>query len=177
MGGFSLIELVVTTAIFLVVTSVVLINYPKFQNTSSLVLLSQEVALSIREAQVFGLSSAQESSAGVVGHGVYFASGDATSFILFGDQNGDKKYDGTLACTGECLERFSLKQGFAISKVQIDGEDVPEAHIVFTRPDPEPTIRSDVSSGHDAAITLRGPDGTGKRIEVTATGQIAVYNE
>ncbi|MBI5140304.1 MAG: type II secretion system protein [Candidatus Vogelbacteria bacterium] len=55
-SGFTLIELLVTISIFLIVTVVTLANFPQFSNKLSLDLLAEDIALSIKQAQVFGSS-------------------------------------------------------------------------------------------------------------------------
>lgn len=55
-SGFTLIELLVTISIFIIVTSITLANFPQFSNKLSLDLLAEDIALSIKQAQVFGSS-------------------------------------------------------------------------------------------------------------------------
>lgn len=54
--GFSLVELMVTITIFIMITSITLTNYPRFSNKLSLDLLAQDIALSVRQAQISGAS-------------------------------------------------------------------------------------------------------------------------
>ena len=58
--GFTLIELMVTLAIFTIMTSVIMANYPGFNNKIALEVLAQDIALSIRQAQVYGISVRQQ---------------------------------------------------------------------------------------------------------------------
>ncbi|PIR44667.1 MAG: hypothetical protein COV10_03530 [Candidatus Vogelbacteria bacterium CG10_big_fil_rev_8_21_14_0_10_51_16] len=55
-SGFTLLELMVTLAIFTIMTSAILANYPRFNNKIALEVLAQNVALAVRQAQVFGIS-------------------------------------------------------------------------------------------------------------------------
>ncbi len=64
-GGFSLIELMVTITIFVMVTSITLTSYPKFSNKLSLDLLAQDIALSLRQAQISGSSVLGARNAGL----------------------------------------------------------------------------------------------------------------
>lgn len=52
--GFTLLELIVVMAIFLIITAVVVADIPNFRNKSSLDLIISEVATYIRSAQVYG---------------------------------------------------------------------------------------------------------------------------
>ena len=51
-SGFTLIELVVVMGIMGVMSSIILYNYAGFKSTASLDNLSQDIALSVREAQI-----------------------------------------------------------------------------------------------------------------------------
>ena len=53
-GGFTLVELLVSISIFFIVTAVVLTNYPRFGSNLAIETLTQDIALTIRQAQVFG---------------------------------------------------------------------------------------------------------------------------
>lgn len=71
-GGFSVVELVVASAIFMVVTTVVVANYPRANSRLSLNMLAQDIAIVIREAQVYGTSIINSDDGSVAGsYGVY----------------------------------------------------------------------------------------------------------
>ena len=72
--GFTLIELLVTVSMFIIITSVVLVNFPSFSSKISLDNLAHEVALAVRQAQVFGVSSREFGvGSGIFPtHGVHF---------------------------------------------------------------------------------------------------------
>ena len=53
-AGFTMVEMLVVIAIFGIVTTILLFNLPTFRNQASLDLVAQEVAITIRGAQVFG---------------------------------------------------------------------------------------------------------------------------
>ena len=55
-GGFTIIELLVTVAIFSIITSVLLVNYPKFSSRILLENVAHDIGLSVRQAQTFGLN-------------------------------------------------------------------------------------------------------------------------
>lgn len=112
--GFSLIELMVTITIFVIITSITLTNYPKFGNKLSLDLLAQDIALSLRQAQISGSSVLGSRSGGtgsprVFGaYGVHFeaprSDGGSANFtypyLLFADitpTSNVMKYDGPSA--------------------------------------------------------------------------------
>ncbi|MFC1733488.1 hypothetical protein ACFL6I_24580, partial [candidate division KSB1 bacterium] len=74
-SGFSMIELVVSTGIMIMITMVVLVNHAAFGGNILVGSLAYDVGLSIRQAQVFGLS-VREFGIGTgtfdVGYGVHF---------------------------------------------------------------------------------------------------------
>jgi prepilin-type N-terminal cleavage/methylation domain-containing protein len=86
--GFSLIELIVAVSIITIITSVALFHQAKFSSDILITNMAYEVALTIRQAEVFGISSKGDGSlpSGLsnekyrVGYGVHF----------FGDNTGNK---------------------------------------------------------------------------------------
>ncbi|MBI3632994.1 MAG: hypothetical protein HY226_01750 [Candidatus Vogelbacteria bacterium] len=64
----------VSISIFMVITSITIFNYPKFSNKLSLDLLAEDMALSFRQAQIFGSSVL----------GARGASGGGKSFSAYG---------------------------------------------------------------------------------------------
>ncbi|MBU3925559.1 type II secretion system GspH family protein, partial [Patescibacteria group bacterium] len=82
--GFTLLEVLITLSIFVIVASLILANYPEFQAGISLKRTSQEIALTIREAQSYSLS-VKGFQDEYKGYGVYFEKFNSNSYILFSD--------------------------------------------------------------------------------------------
>jgi len=130
-AGLTLIEMVVVIAIFAIVTLVLLAGLPSFRDRTSLDLVAEEVALVVRQAQVFGVATREFGSA-FPSHGVFFNPADDRSLILFGDApiigggpTGDGVYD--LANQGrecddqantECREVYRLQGGVYIDSIE-----------------------------------------------------------
>lgn len=181
--GFSLIELVVSVAIFTIITSVVLARHSQFSGTLLLENLAYDVALSVRKAQVFGLS-VREFTTGSdefgVGYGVYFDSSSNDSYIFFADRNGDGKYTDST----EMVETFSFRGGNFISEFcgilsnnneKCSGSDITSLNILFERPNPEAIINSIPTDIYSSArITVSSPQGTERSVVVSVTGQISI---
>lgn len=55
--GFTLVEMAVVTAIFAVLTTIVMIRYGDFTSNMLVTNMAYEIALELRQAQVFGLGS------------------------------------------------------------------------------------------------------------------------
>lgn len=188
--GFTMIEMVVSVGIFVVMTTIILANYQKFLNTVSISTLASEIAVSIRQAQVYG-QNVREFGAGsntFPSYGVFFDSNTTDSFVLFADvADGNKQYNG-IACgiTGsECLEKFKIQSRASIAQLCGNMKTGPSEcglsslNIAFTRPNPDASIIG-VSGGiskiySDAEIVLSAIGGTAeKTVVVWASGQIGV---
>lgn len=131
-GGFSLIELLVTLAIFTIVTTLIFIGQSRFGGTVLLTNLAYDVALTIRQAQSYGISVkevAPGSGSFTAGYGVHFGfytgnnteTDRARTFVLYADKNNNRRYDGNDAggCVpdSECLSVFGVGHGNVISKI------------------------------------------------------------
>ena len=192
--------MVVVTGIFVMVTGVVMANLPKFRNQASLDLTAQEVALSIREAQVYGTAT-KVSGGEYPSYGIHFDIKNSTAnknFVLFAD-DGNRVFDpgidpgdGCGLTVGECLERYALDGPFYILKICTndgsneecitynDGVDI-SLDLVYRRPFPEPSICVDGNSNDcdytNATIVIGSPQGDeSKLIKVWNNGQISVAN-
>jgi len=183
-GGFSLVELLVSVAIVTVITTVVLVKHSQFSGNILIENLAYDVALSIRQAQVFGLS-VREFGVGSgtfdIGYGVHFDSGVNDSYILFADRNRNSVYDGSQ----EIVEVFTLRRGNTIAQLcgvlpnrteKCSPGGIAYLDIVFERPDPDAIIKSDVAADTytTARITVRSPRGVERNVVVIFTGQISV---
>lgn len=189
--GFSLIELLVVVGIFAMISSVILANHNRFNSSVLLGSLAYNIALSIREAQVYGLSVKQFSSQFQVGYGVRFTTG-APSYSLFADvsQNGNppnKKYD----VTDSIVDTYSVGQGHVIQKFcgetssQVqqcsDGSTavtIDHLDIVFFRPEPDANISSSEPGYYSRAIIIvASPNLNTRTITIASTGQITVSGD
>ncbi len=137
--GFTLVELLVVISIFAILTGVVLLNQNKFNSTILLTNLAYDTALTIRQAQTYGINIKEfndnptiTTSNRFFPYGVHFDttnSENKKSFILFADINydynsesGDGLYNGLrsadpipdlLKCEADkgCVNRYSIKRG------------------------------------------------------------------
>jgi prepilin-type N-terminal cleavage/methylation domain-containing protein len=142
-AGFTLVELLVTISIFVLLTGIVLFNQTKFNSTILLTNLAYDTALTIRQAQTYGVNVKEfnRQDGGdkkFLPYGVHFETGDNNkSFILFTeldyesnlpDESGDGLYltefepgvfaDPSLCEAGMgCVTRYSIKRGNYISAI------------------------------------------------------------
>lgn len=189
--GFTIIELMVSVAIFALMTAFLVAKYGNFNQSILLVNQAYDVALTIRNAQTYGLNvksrpipdpsgaPSQYSSDFTSGYGVHFdktTGTPRTKMIFFADIDGDKLYD-----ADEMLYTYTLRNGsyiYDICSGSIEQTCTPVAtppgtfDILFKRPNPD-TLFAD-SNVRYALITLRSSSGGEKKIAVRKTGQIAV---
>ena len=187
--GFSLIELLVVMTILTTITSVVLANHSRFNGSVLLGSLAYDIGLSIRQAQVFGLSVRQYADVAEgfqVGYGVHFS--DASSYIFFADTNENNIYD---VDTDQILNSYAVGRGHTISRfcgVTSGGTEecntspspISSLDIVFLRPNPDAIMTSDLTGVSEVysqgIIEVSSPSGDTRRVVVASTGQISVQN-
>lgn len=191
-SGFTLIELLVVTAIIVVVSSVVLTSNNRFGGVVQLENLAYDIALSIRQAQVYGIAvqkfgtncSAAGAKCYESGYGVHFNTADPDHYELFADV--DK--NGLFASSENVPPSpYTIRNGFKISGLCApQGTDaatckqvspVSQVDIVFIRPEPNAYITTDGGAKDSARIILRSPRGDVMSIVVERNGQIAVRHE
>lgn len=135
-----MVELLVTMAIFLVITSVVLANYRTYGNNAYFANASEDIVLALRQAQVYGVGAKGSGTSFDLAYGVNFRVGN--QIIIFRDSvtvNG--KYD-----AGEAIETITLKSPIGISTLLCGSGGAPcvgfppQLNITFKRPSPDAII-------------------------------------
>jgi prepilin-type N-terminal cleavage/methylation domain-containing protein len=183
--GFSLIELLVVIGIFIVITSVILANNSKFNSSVLLGNMAYDIALSIREAQVYGLSTQVYSNQFSVGYGIHFQGNN--TYVLFADRNSppNKRYE---SATDGIVQTYTVGRGNVIKNycgIKTDGTKecsdnaaaITHLDIGFLRPNPDSTITGDSASAYSSGtITVVGQSGETRTISIQSTGQISVTN-
>lgn len=182
--GFTLVELLVVLSILTVISSILLANHTRFNSTVLLTSLAYDVALSVREAQVYGVSVRQFSDDFQVGYGVHFST--SNSYAFFADTNANQIYDDGV---DSIIRSYSLSRGHAIQSFcgvtsvgveRCSDSETPITFldVVFFRPDPDAIMKSNEAGTYSRAIiTVSAPTGDTRTIEVASTGQISVQNE
>lgn len=197
--GFSLAELVVSIAIMTIITAIILFNQKQYNNDAAIQNLANDISLSLRQAQVYGVS-VKEFSPGsnefTSAYGLSFnltTSGSNNAFIFFADRGTrNTTYDSTWSCplggSSECVDKTTLTSGLrinALCSVPISGaEDCSPQRldITFLRPSTYAQIVFLDSGGfvipypnaQGARIELISPTGTIRSVIVYKTGQISV---
>jgi prepilin-type N-terminal cleavage/methylation domain-containing protein len=185
--GFTLIELLVVMSIMVVLTGVLLVRQSRFDSSTILRSLAYSVALSVRQAQVYGTSVVGTTTAAgnCVGgfynagvcyasaYGLYFDSSTPTTYILFADLNNDGKYQ-----SNEYVKPFNLNNGYIISNFCVNGINgvsavsqcanttISTMNIVFKRPNPDASFTALNASG----LPIAGDVYSGAYVQLQASG-------
>jgi len=196
--GFTVVELAVSSTIIILILGLVLANYPRFRARNSLAALARNVALLVREAQVYGLAVKEfpQIKQTFPPYGIHISTKNIGEIILFGDlQDGERTgaYDSGDGCGSghtECIKRISLSGPEFVDKVCVlsgggatsdkltENCQISELNISFRRPDPAAVIIVDnLDFRYNAAkIYLRSNKGSDETrvIRVWITGQISI---
>ncbi len=181
--GLTLIELLVVMGIFSIISLVVLANHSRFNSSVLLGSLAYDIALSIREAQVYGLSVKQYGNNFQVGYGLRFAG--ASSYTFFADTNANKRYDSGV---DSIVQTYTFGKGHTVksfcglmanggSECSQGSGAITNLDIVFFRPEPDAIVSSNSPTLYSGGqIVITSPSGETRTITVASTGQISVTN-
>lgn len=196
--GFSLFELLISVAIFTLLTSSILVKNGQFRNSTLTSNLAYELGLVVRKAQSYGIGVRGSNSQTSVSdaskyHGIYFKYSDDANITLFRD--GASSNDAVYQQWNDVIEDiFKLNSDYQINGYSVKdsssgtvvaggptgGTYASEVSISFRRPDPSAKI-SYVKNGLwlDASevtigVRLRKPGSKVASVTVYSTGQIYV---
>lgn len=192
-GGFTLIELMAVTAIIVIITSVVLANNNKYGGSVLLQNLAYDIALSIRQAQVYGISVrgfGVNNSTFNVAYGMHFDTNvnNNKSYVLFADLEKTGIFNPNHDPTENVSPSpYTISRGYYIldlcepagTKLAANSyscTSVSQLDIVYKRPEPDAAIRvnGNPTLKSDARILVASPRGDILSIVVDAAGQISV---
>lgn len=172
--GFSLIEMLVTVSIFAIISSIVIVRNSQFDDETLLHNLAYDIALSVRQAQQFGVNVRGGEGDFDQAYGVHFDA-DSDVYQFFRDSNGNGAYDSE----SELLETYTIGRGARIGTICNLNDDrsscgVQESlDVVFRRPNPDAVINNDTISR--ASVELISARQGGRRLVVIySTGQISI---
>ncbi|TSC71255.1 MAG: Protein containing Prepilin-type cleavage/methylation, N-terminal domain [Parcubacteria group bacterium Gr01-1014_49] len=197
-AGFTLIELMVVLAIIVTITTITLSSQSSFNKSIILANTAYDVALTLRSAEIYGLSGRAVGGTSVAGYGLHFQKAVPGSFMLFADTSPapnasnchglpaggasapDAKPGNCTYDTGEKVMDYNLGNGITVSDfcaysfgawacAYAQGGGLTELDIVFSRPNPEPFINV---NGTRACIALSSPQGGARFVSVGASGEI-----
>lgn len=198
--GFTLLEIVISITIFAFLTVLLVVKYGSFNKGILITNLAYDVALTLRNAQSYGLNvksvptdGSNYSNTFDKAYGVHF---DSTSqnnkkMIFFADLNDNGKYDATP--TDEKISLYNIKNDFSVVEIcfGVNSSDcsgtsftlADTLDVTFKRPDLDARILA-VKNGinvdnikYSEVRLQKGSDYfSRKRVVVTSVGQISVIN-
>lgn len=134
--GFTLVEMIVVLAIIVMITGIALSGQTQFDRSLTVTDTAYTVALSVRQAQTYGLSSRTYGSTPNAGYGAHFSITTPTTYTLFADvisavapvascpiRSGqslpdDKPGDCAYQASGnEGFQNFTFGRGFKITNI------------------------------------------------------------
>jgi prepilin-type N-terminal cleavage/methylation domain-containing protein len=188
--GFTLIEMLAVFAIFAVLTSITIFNYTKFRSDTILTNMAYEIALSLREAQIYGVSARGVVVSGTpdytIPYGIY-APKNSNQYYLVADEDLSGTFEGTCSSTSDqCIKTYTMQNNVSISNLQYKTnnnctQENDGLVFLFKRPNPEPIISKNPGNGVAenmslGIITVSAPEGSSRYIVVYNNGQISVVN-
>lgn len=188
--AFTLIEMLVVVGIIVVVTGTVLANSGKLGGQFILQNFAYDMALSIRQAQTYGISVRSFGGQFDYAYGMHFdtTTNPNITYILFADVNNNGVYDPDLTPVSELIQSYTITRGFKIQGLYATPASGPpvavnQLDIIFKRPESDawisvPPLACDrLTFAHcqtTSRIELIAPRGDLKSVVVPANGQISV---
>ena len=148
--GFTLLELLVVIALMGIIYAVTLSNYNGMNKSIELQNTAYNVALSIRESQIYGINKKLDSENFSDGNpypfGLHIDTSDNNKIIIFKDKNNNQVFDGN--CTvagGECERLIIFNSGNKISNIRLNDNGTwkdasGKLNVMFKRPNPDAII-------------------------------------
>jgi len=184
--GFTVLEMMIVLGIVAMISSVVLANYPAFNERLGVRRAAEDIASSVRQVQAYGLGVKEfgTGSGNFPGYGIYFqryagAGVPADFYRLYADKDGNKLYnpDGS-----EEINKLIIQGNAVVDDICGNQKQAPPGicginslHIEYLRPQPSVSLQS--SSGvfyNDVEIKIKGPRGTVKTIVIWFSGQVNI---
>jgi type II secretory pathway pseudopilin PulG len=185
-GGFTLVELLVVFFIMASILAVIIPDYLGYSSKTDFNNLSLDVALTIREAQGYGIGAKVDSTGGSFNtpYGVHFDLNRPSQFIFFEDTNKNNAYD---EGGDQVISTYTMKSGYSITDLctllgsstqRCKADGVSYVDVVYKRPNPDAAIQRnniaiDDGMQDDAWIKLMSPDQATSSIHVTGAGGIS----
>lgn len=171
--GFSILEILITTAIIGIITGLVTLRYGSFNNLILLKNQAYQVAIDLREAQTKAVSVAGTTGAFRQPYGMYFSTSQPDRYILFLDSNPENG----VYNTGEELETRRIDSRFRLKRLcsgsSASCTSLSELSITFRRPNFDAIMNAGTVANAVVEIETITGDST-RMVNVNTVGQITV---
>ncbi len=182
--GFTLVELLISLAIIVVMIAIIMTKFSAFDSVTLLKAAAYEIALTLRDAQVYSISVRGTGADFERPYGIHFTNGN--SYIFFRDvntsANNTPAYDG-----GESISTLTTRTPAAIVDICTEKNstldcDVTWADVSFRRPEFKALFRdsagatTNISKMQIKVQSTKNPADIWV-VEVGLLGHISVYKE
>jgi len=171
-AGFTLAELLVVTAVVLILTALILPNYRAGGGQFALQRSAHKLAQDLRRTEEMAMSAKKfNGEIPLGGYGMYFNQSDPTHYILFADTDGNYQYN-----EGELVKDFLLEKEVQIETLSTNVHfGISPLNIVFYPPDPTIEIYPNGNSKTATVIlSLKNNPGQTKEVSVNKVGLIDI---
>jgi prepilin-type N-terminal cleavage/methylation domain-containing protein len=181
-SGFTLIELLIVISIVGIISVGVLATYRDYDSQTLLRNTAYEVALSVREAQILGISTSPygdtaSEDAFERTYGLHFEENSSTYYV-FVDLNNNETFDGTDATIKTVrIANNIMVSGICVMEINDDDcESVDSADVTFRRPHLRGVITTSPPSvdPDQVHVTLRSAKGNEREVQISHAGRISV---
>ena len=184
--GFTMFELTITISIMVIISALVLVNFPGFSRQVAVERAAQEVSLTLRSAQARALAVQKFVPTGQFpqGYGVFFSNVANASYVLFADLDENGLYTSEEKVDEIALPKpLTITRLLAKEKTNPPGISYRELHIVYYRPDPVIIMYGVDASGipinlgaGDVEIIMSSSDNPtlSRKVIAWTTGQVSV---
>lgn len=187
--GFTLVEVIASVSIIATIMAIVVFQGRQLVENMAVSAAAQEISIAIREAQSYGVSvKATSGGQFTYAYGVSFDISSNNYIYIFSDTNANGIYDGTTACTSECIKMIQIQGGIRISQlcgttggsVSCPGS-MGRVNISFLRPNPDPIIKLTNSVGNpiggtwsSGRVSITNNNNKIKMISMDSVGKLSI---
>lgn len=130
--GFSVIELLVVSSIFIIIFAISLVNYNQAQKTETLRVMADKLASDISWVQTAALAGLSEGEAVNYSYGIYLKYG-GNGYDLYRDDNGNKAYN---VGVDKLMRTESMGTEFELGQMQVNAVTSDVVDVIFVPPRP-----------------------------------------
>ncbi|MFA6094368.1 MAG: type II secretion system protein [Candidatus Paceibacterota bacterium] len=178
-SGFTLVEMLIAIGIITALSGVVLFNYGSFNSSLALTNLAYDIALTVRQAEYYGIGSKSSEGDFTTGYGVHFDTVQNTTYNIFSVLKEETSY--AFLDPNQVVQIFDLNNGNYISSIHKINPCEPvsgNVDVVFFRPLPKVYFSyggtTELSNGIVVEIKSTRADDKKMYVKILSSGQIGV---